>query len=200
MADVSRFAARALTLYLPQFHPTPENDEWWGRGFTEWTNVARAKKRFLGHYQPHVPADLGFYDLRVPETLYAQADLARCHGVEGFVFWHYWFGGRRMLERPVDLYLAEGPDFGFALAWANQTWKGHWHGVAKQTLIEQTYPSGDDDRHFDALLPAFMDHRYIRVDGKPLLYIFRGEDLPDPRRCLEQIGRASCRERVCLAV
>ena len=184
-ADALRLAARALALYLPQFHPTPENDEWWGRGFTEWTNVARAKKRFPGHYQPHVPADLGFYDLRVTETLYAQADLAQRHGVEGFVFWHYWFGGRRMLEKPVDLYMAEGPDFGFALAWANQTWKGHWHGVAKQTLIEQTYPPGDDDRHFDALLPAFMDHRYIRVDGKPLLYIFRGEDLPDPRRCLE---------------
>ncbi len=139
--------ARVFALHLPQFHPVPENDEWWGRGFTEWTNVARARRLYPGHYQPHVPADLGFYDLRLSETLHAQADLARQHGVEGFLFWHYWFGdGRRILERPVELWLKEGPEFGFALAWANQTWSGHWHGTERRVLIEQRYPGPETRR------------------------------------------------------
>lgn len=171
-----------LAFYLPQYHPVPENDEWWGAGFTEWTNVARARKRFPGHYQPHIPADLGFYDLRVPETRAAQAELARAHGLEGFVYWHYWFGGRRILERPFTEVLADGePDFGFALAWANQTWSGVWHGAPDRILLEQTYPGPDDDRaHFETLLPAFEDPRYVRVDGRPLFYVFRPEQLPDP--------------------
>ncbi len=179
--------ARAFALHLPQFHPIPENDEWWGAGFTEWTNVARARRLYPGHYQPQVPADLGFYDLRLPAALHAQADLARAYGLEGFVFWHYWFAGRRVLERPVELWMGpEGPPFGFALAWANQTWKGHWHGTAKRVLIEQTYPDGDDEAHFAALLPAFRDPRYITVDGRPLFYVFRGEELPNPRQFVDR--------------
>jgi lipopolysaccharide biosynthesis protein len=173
--------ARAIALYLPQFHPIPENDAWWGKGFTEWTNTAKAKPLFRGHYQPHIPSDLGFYDLRVPETRMAQADLARSHGIEGFCYYHYWFAGRRILERPFDAVLASGkPDFPFCLCWANESWTGIWHGTPNRTLIEQTYPGrGDHEAHFRALLPAFADRRHIRVDGRPLFLIYRPELLTD---------------------
>ena len=175
--------ARVLAYYLPQFHPIPENDLWWGKGFTEWTNVGKAKPLFPGHYQPHVPADLGYYDLRVPETREAQAEMARKAGVEGFVYWHYWFGnGKRFLERPFNEVLASGkPDFPFALAWANESWTGTLHGLVKgKTLIEQVY-LGDDDyiAHFKAVLPAFKDHRYITCDGKPIFIIYRFDKIPD---------------------
>ena len=175
--------ARALAFYLPQFFPIPENDQWWGPGFTEWTNTARARRLFPGHLQPTLPADLGFYDLRVPETRQAQSDLARRYGVEAFVYWHYWFGdGDRILERPFREVLDSGsPDVGFALAWANQSWTGIWHDAADRVLKRQTYPGPEDDRrHFDTLLPAFRDERYVRVGGRPLFYVFRPEELPDP--------------------
>ena len=169
--------ARLLAFYLPQFHPIPENDEWWGKGFTEWTNVGKAKPLFPGHYQPRVPADLGYYDLRVPETREAQAQMAKDAGVEGFVYWHYWFGnGKRLLERPFNEVLASGkPDFPFALAWANETWSGTFHGLKQgEVLIEQTYPGdGDDIAHFYAVLPAFKDKRYITCDGKPIFFVYK---------------------------
>lgn len=173
---------RALAFYLPQFFPTPENDAWWGPGFTEWTNTARARRLFPGHRQPTLPADLGFYDLRVPETRQAQSDLARQYGVEAFVYWHYWFGaGERMLDRPFTEVLHSGaPEVGFCLAWANQTWTGTWHGAPDRILKQQTYPGLADERaHFDALLPAFTDPRYVCVNGRPLFYVFRPEELPD---------------------
>lgn len=179
---MTHLAARALTFYLPQYFPIPENDQWWGPGFTEWTNVARARPLFRGHRQPTLPADLGFYDLRVAETRHAQGELARRYGVEAFVYWHYWFGGgERILDRPFREVLERGePDIGFALAWANQTWTGVWHGAPDRVLKQQTYPGTEDDRaHFDALLPAFRDDRYVRVNGRPLFYVFRPEDLPD---------------------
>ena len=174
---------RILALYLPQFHPIPENDQWWGKGFTEWTNVGKAKPLFRGHYQPHVPADLGYYDLRVPETRIAQAEMAKKYGIEGFVYWHYWFGnGKRLLERPFNEVLKSGePDFPFALAWANETWKGFAHGLKnRNVLIEQLYP-GDEDyiAHFNEVLPAFKDKRYITVDGKPIFLIYKPHQLPD---------------------
>ena len=173
--------ARAIALYLPQFHPIPENDEWWGKGFTEWTNTAKAKPVFRGHYQPHVPADLGFYDLRVPETREAQAALAHRYGIEGFCYYHYWFAGRRILERPFNEVLHSGePDFPFCLCWANATWSGVWYGEPNRVLIEQTYPGrADHEAHFRALLPAFTDQRYIRMDGKPVFLIFQPNELPD---------------------
>jgi lipopolysaccharide biosynthesis protein len=169
--------ARVIAFYLPQYHPIPENDEWWGKGFTEWTNVGKAKSLFRGHYQPNVPADLGYYDLRVPETRKAQADLAREHGIEGFCYWHYWFGNKkRLLERPFNEVVASGePDFPFCLAWANDSWKGFAYGINNRNLlIEQLYPGVKDyTDHFYEVLPAFKDKRYILIDGKPIFLIYR---------------------------
>jgi hypothetical protein len=180
--------ARAIAFYLPQFHPTRENNQWWGPGFTEWTNVARAKPLFRGHRQPDLPADLGFYDLRCPESREHQARLARENGVEAFCYWHYWFAGRRMLERPFQEVLETGsPSMSFCLGWANHTWSGIWDGAPNRVLIEQTYPGREDDaRHFDWLLEAFSDPRYLRVGGKPLFYIFRPYEIPNPREFCER--------------
>lgn len=180
---------RLIAFYLPQFHPINENDQWWGKGFTEWTNTAKAKPLFPGHYQPHVPADLGFYDLRLREARQAQADLARSYGIEGFCYYHYWFGnGRRLLERPFEEVLASGePDFPFCLCWANETWSGIWHGTPNRVLMKQEYAGPDDDqRHFEALLLAFKDHRYLRIDGKPVFLIWQPFRLPDPKATLER--------------
>lgn len=171
---------RVIALYLPQFHPTPENDRWWGPGFTEWTNVAKAKPLFRGHHQPRIPADLGFYDLRLPETREQQAQLAREAGVEGFCYYHYWFGnGRQLLERPLQEVVASGkPDFPFCICWANHTWSNKtWErksAVQKNSvLMEQTYPGTEDDiAHFNTLLPMFKDRRYMTVDGKLIFAIY----------------------------
>lgn len=181
-------SVRVVAFYLPQFHPIPENDLWWGPGFTEWTNVARARPRFPGHYQPRIPADLGFYDLRLAETREAQAKLAAEYGVTAFCYWHYWFGGgRRLLERPFDEVVKSGqPDFPFCLAWANQSWSGVWHGAPGRVLIEQTYGGEQDFRaHFEAVLPAMLDDRYLRVDGRPLFCVYDPEGLPDAQRFLD---------------
>lgn len=185
-AAARRVDVEVLALYLPQFHPIKENDEWWEPGFTEWTNVAAAERLFVGHRRPDLPGELGFYDLRVPEVRDAQAGLARDHGVTGFCWWHYWFAGRRLLSRPFDEVLAaRSPTLPFSLCWANQSWSGVWHGAPDRVLIEQTYPEGDDERHFASLLAAFRDERYHRVDGRPLLGVFRPQELPDAPRFVE---------------
>ncbi len=173
--------ARIIAFYLPQYHPIPENDQWWGKGFTEWTNTGKAKPLFPGHYQPHVPADLGYYDLRVPETRSAQAEMAQEYGIEAFCYYHYWFAGKQILERPLHEVLQSGqPDFPFCICWANQTWSGIWHGSPDRILIEQTYPGEADHRtHFHELLPLLSDKRYLRVDDKPLIVIYRPNDIPD---------------------
>jgi lipopolysaccharide biosynthesis protein len=178
-----RLKARLIAFYLPQFHPISENDEWWGKGFTEWTNVAKAKPLFSGHYQPRIPADLGFYDLRVPETRIAQAEMAREYGIEGFCYWHYWFAGKRLLERPFNEVLKSGePKFPFCLAWANQTWTGIWHGAPDRILIEQTYPGIKDyESHFYAVLESFNDERYIKIEGKPVFIVYNPHDLPESK-------------------
>ncbi len=178
--------SRLIAFHLPQFHPTPENDQWWGKGFTEWTNVAKAQPLFPGHRQPQVPADLGFYDLRLPEARHAQAELAREYGIEGFCYYHYWFGGRRILERPVnEILLSKEPDFPFCLCWANHSWSTAWDGTNK-SLIEQVYPGWDDHAaHFDWLLQAFTDSRYITLDDKPVFLIYKPDDIPDVQKVMD---------------
>ncbi len=178
---------KVIAFYLPQYHPIPENDKWWGKGFTEWTNVGKAKPLFRDHYQPRIPADLGYYDLRMPEIREAQAQMAREAGIEGFMYWHYWFGnGKRVLERPFNEVLESGkPDFPFCLGWANHSWTTHsWNSNAQRkknvTIIEQFYPGKEDYiNHFNEVLPAFMDKRYITIDGKPIFIIYAPFDIPD---------------------
>lgn len=185
--------ARLIAFYLPQFYPISENDSWWGKGFTEWTNVAGAQPQFRRHDQPRVPADLGFYDLRLPETRLAQAQLARSHGVEAFCYWHYWFSGRRLLERPFQEVLASSePDFPFCLAWANQPWTRTWLGSG-QVLQAQTYSPEDDVDHARWLTAAFADPRYVRVGGRPLFLVYKPTDLPDPHRTTDTL-RSTCIE------
>ena len=178
---------KIIAFYLPQYHPTVHNNEWWGEGFTEWTNVAKAEKYFRGHYQPKIPADLGFYDLRVPEVREKQVELAKLAGVDAFCYYHYWFGnGQRELERPFDEVLKSGkPDFPFCLCWANETWaRKFWNKdgavVGRDILVEQTYPGVDDYRnHFETILPAFKDNRYVKIDGKPVFMIYSPLDFKD---------------------
>lgn len=179
-------ALRPIAFYLPQFHPTRENDAFWGKGFTEWTNVVRGRPLFPGHDQPHLPADLGFYDLRVPEVRAAQAELAREHGVHGFCYYHYWFEGKRLLGRPFDEVLESGaPELPFCLCWANESWTAGWAGRDGDLLVEQRYSPEDDREHLRWLARAFADPRYLRVDGKPLFLVYRASSLPDPRRTTE---------------
>ncbi len=167
---------RPIAFYLPQFYPTLENDEWWEPGFTEWTNVTRSKPLFDGHYQPRFPRDLGFYDLRVPDTREKQAELARYAGIEGFCYWHYWFAGRRLLDDVFREVVESGkPDYPFCLCWANHSWyaKTWTPNAPDKLLIEQTYPGVQDyENHFYAMLPAFRDHRYMKVEGKLIFGIF----------------------------
>lgn len=179
--------------YLPQFYPTTENDKWWGNGFTEWTNVAKAKPLYKGHYQPKVPADLGFYDLRNADSREKQAELAREAGVDAFCYWHYWLGeGRRLLEIPFNEVLRLGkPDFPFCLGWANHDWqRKDWSSDAsifiKETLIKQEYNGKKDIlRHFDDMLPAFKDKRYFKINGKLVFKIFKPDDLPDTKMFMD---------------
>ncbi len=184
--------ARVIALYLPQFHPIPENNEWWGPGFTEWTNVVKARPLFRGHYQPRIPADLGFYDLRLPEVREQQAQLAREAGVEGFCYYHYWFGnGKQLLQRPFEEVLASGkPDFPFCLCWANHDWTNKTWEKGKSlkrasVLMKMHYSHEDYLRHFEYVLKAFRDHRYITVDGKPLFAVWEPRKIPECRQFID---------------
>ena len=177
--------SRLIAFYLPQFYPTKENDEWWEKDFTEWTNVRRGKPLFKGHYQPRVPADLGYYDLRDPEVREKQAELAKEAGIEGFCYWHYWFAGRRLLDRVFREVVESGkPDLPFCLCWANHSWyRKTWDpDKPDKLLIEQTYPGVEDDiAHFNELLPAFKDSRYIKVNGKLLFGIYSTSGMTEDR-------------------
>lgn len=179
--------ARVIAFYLPQYHPTPQNDKFWGKGFTEWTNVTKAKPLFKGHYQPKLPSDLGFYDLRLPIIREQQAQMAREAGVEGFMYWHYWFGNGVMTLQDIfeDVLKSGKPDFPFCLGWANHEWSNKtWtkgKAFQKDTVIfDMKYP-GEKDwiAHFNYCLPAFKDKRYITVDGKPLFYLWQAFRMPD---------------------
>ncbi len=174
-----------IAFYLPQFYPFPENDEWWGKGFTEWTNVGKAKPLFRGHDQPRVPTELGYYDLRLPIVREQQAEMAREAGVTAFCYWHYWFGnGKRLIADVFNEVMESGkPDFPFCLGWANHSWYAkNWNSDGTTTnkiLIEQTYPGVEDAKmHFDFLLKAFRDTRYVKIDGKPFFYIYDPDSIP----------------------
>ena len=176
---------RLIAFYLPQFYPTRENDIWWRKGFTEWTNVGNAKPLFKGHYQPKVPADLGYYDLRIPEVREQQAELAKEAGIEGFCYWHYWFAGRRLLDIVFkEVVKNKTPDYPFSLCWANHSWfQKTWDpNKPNKLLIEQTYPGEKAFiAHFYEMLPAFKDKRYIKINGKLLFGVYAPLDIPNPK-------------------
>ncbi len=185
---------KVICFYLPQFYPISENNAWWGPGFTEWRNVAKARPRFRGHYQPHLPGELGFYDLRLEETRIAQAELARAHGVSGFCYYHFWFNGRMLLERPFNDVLGSGrPALPFCLCWANENLTRLRDGGDKRVLIGQSYGRYQPEAHIDWLMHAFEDGRYIRVDGRPLFAVYNPSAIPELARTITQWQRAARR-------
>jgi lipopolysaccharide biosynthesis protein len=177
---------KAIAIHLPQFYPTVENDTWWGKGFTEWTNVSKAKPLFKDHYQPHFPADLGFYDLRLEESRIAQEQLAKANGIHGFCYYHYWFNGKRILEKPVEAKLKNPKeDLPFMLCWANENWTRVWDGGEKNILLHQEYSFEDDRKHIQELITYFKDDRYIKVNGKPMFIVYRPKLFPNLKETIE---------------
>jgi len=185
---------RFIAFYLPQYHPIPINDESWGKGFTEWTNVTKAQPLFEGHYQPHLPTELGFYDLRLKETRLQQIALAREFGIDGFCYHYYWFSGERVLEQPMNDMLADpDSDMPFCVCWANENWTRRWDAADRQLIMEQKYRPEDDLNFIRDLVPVLQDPRYIKVDGRPFLIVYCPQHMPDARKSSE-VWREYCRE------
>ena len=183
---------KVFAFYLPQFHPIPENDRWWGKGFTEWSRVTRARPQFAGHYQPHLPERLGFCDLRLPEVRARQAALARAYGIHGFCYYYYSFGAKTLLDRPLSEMLTSGqPDIPFCLCWANENWTRRWDGSERELLIEQRYGPELDAALIEDLTPFFRDRRYLRVCGAPVLLVYRPSSIPEPEATTKRWRRAA---------
>ena len=201
--DLNKSTVKILAFYLPQFHPIPENDKWWGKGFTEWSNVVSTRPRFPGHHQPHLPADLGFYDLRLHETRIAQAELAQNYGIYGFCYYHYWFNGKLLLDAPLKSVLSSSkPAIPFCICWANENWTRAWDGLDRQVLIKQEYSSQDSCRHIEYLLPIINDSRYITIDDRPLILIYQPDSIPDLSTFLSlwrKVASQSCSSGIYLA-
>ena len=185
---------RLLAFYLTQYHPIEQNNAWWGKGFTEWTNVTKAVPLFDGHYEPRLPTDLGFYDLRVRETHREQIRMAKEYGIDGFCYHYYWFSGQRLLEEPLDDMLADPQsDMPFCLCWANENWTRRWDGAEHEVLIAQRYLPDDDLAFIKSVIPYFSDARYIRIEDAPFLIVYHPQHLPDARATLAT-WRAYCQE------
>ena len=183
---------KLIAFYLPQYHPIPENDKWWGKGFTEWTNVTKALPLFDGHYQPRLPADLGFYDLRLRQIRHQQISLARKYGIYGFCYHYYWFSGTKLLQHPIEDMLSDvESDMPFCICWANESWTRRWDAKEHEVLLGQKYLPGDDVEFIKGLIPFFQDSRYIRLNGAPLLIVYRPQQLPDSKKTTK-IWREYC--------
>ncbi len=184
---------KLVAYYLPQFHPIPENDEWWGTGFTEWTNVVRGSPMFPEHYQPHVPEGMGYYDLRDDSIRATQAELARQFGIDAFCYYYYWFDSKRLLERPLEAMLAgRPPDLPFCLCWANENWTRRWDGKDHEVLIAQKHSAEDDIKIVRDLIRYFRDERYLRIDGRPIIIVYRLDQHPEPKAMVRR-WRDECR-------
>jgi hypothetical protein len=190
--NIEELGVKLIAYYLPQFHPILENDEWWGTGFTEWVNVTQAVPYFKDHYQPHIPSEFGYYDLRLSEVRSAQAKLAREYGIYGFCYYYYWFSGRRLLERPLQEVFESGqPDFPFCICWANENWSRRWDGSEQDILVVQTHNQKTDEAFIQDVIQLFKDPRYIKINDAPLLIVYRVSLMPNPKQTA-QIWREIC--------